>query len=91
MNNNIPGIFANLGIKTFFNDMIDLEGIDYSPIEPLLKQIHWKHAAQNLKAAYVAATTQNLYPVYISSFRCAPDAFAVDYFKEIMASSYTFV
>ncbi|MGD9824783.1 acyl-CoA dehydratase activase, partial [Desulfobacter sp.] len=87
MNNNIPGIFANLGIKTFFNDMIDLEGIDYSPIEPLLKQIHWKHAAQNLKAAFVAATTQNLYPVYISSFRCAPDAFAVDYFKEIMASA----
>ncbi|MCG8550910.1 MAG: acyl-CoA dehydratase activase-related protein, partial [Desulfobacterales bacterium] len=87
MNNNIPGIFANLGIKTFFNDMIDLEGVDYSPIEPLLKQIHWKHAAQNLKAAFVAATTPNLYPVYISSFRCAPDAFAVDYFKEIMASA----
>ena len=87
MNNNIPGIFANLGIKTFFNDMIDLEGIDYSPIEPLLKQIHWKHAALNLKAALVAATTPNLYPVYISSFRCAPDAFAVDYFKEIMASA----
>ena len=87
MNNNIPGIFANLGIKTFFNDMIDLEGIDYSPIEPLLKQIHWKHAAQNLKAAFVAASTPNLYPVYISSFRCAPDAFAVDYFKEIMASA----
>jgi len=86
MNNNIPGIFANLGIKTFFNDMIDLEGIDYSPIEPLLKQIHWKHAAKNLQAAYVAATTPNLYPVYISSFRCAPDAFAVDYFKEIMGS-----
>jgi predicted CoA-substrate-specific enzyme activase len=87
MNNNIPGIFANLGIKTFFNDMIDLEGIDYSPIDPLLKQIHWKHAAQNLKAAFVAASTPNLYPVYISSFRCAPDAFAVDYFKEIMASA----
>jgi predicted nucleotide-binding protein (sugar kinase/HSP70/actin superfamily) len=67
--------------------MIDLEGIDYSPIDPLLKQIHWKHAAQNLKAAFVAASTPNLYPVYISSFRCAPDAFAVDYFKEIMASA----
>ena len=87
MNNNIPGIFSNLGIKTFFNDMLDLEGVDYSPIDPMLKQIHWKHAAQNLKAAFVAAATPNLYPVYISSFRCAPDAFAVDYFKEIMASA----
>ncbi len=84
MNHNIPGIFSNLGIKTFFQDMIDLEGRDYSGIAPLLEQIHWKHAATILKAAYAAASTENLYPVFISSFRCAPDAFAVDYFKEIM-------
>ena len=87
MNNNIPGIFSNLGVKTFFHDMIDLEGYDYSAIEPLLEQIHWKHAARNLKAAFVASQTDNLYPVYVSSFRCSPDAFAVDYFKEIMASA----
>ncbi|WDP88698.1 MAG: CoA activase [Desulfobacter sp.] len=84
MNNNIPGIFSNLGINAFFQDMINLEGRDYSPIAPLLKQIHWKHAATILKAAYAAATTENLYPVFVSSFRCAPDSFAVDYFKEIM-------
>ena len=86
MNNNIPGIFSNLGIHTFFQDMVDLESRDYGPIAPLLKQIHWKHAANILKAAFVAATQENLYPVFISSFRCAPDSFAVDYFKEIMES-----
>ncbi len=84
MNNNIPGIFSNLGIKTFFQDMIDLDNRDYTPIAPLLKQIHWKHAATILKAAYAAATQDNIYPVYISSFKCAPDSFGVDYFKEIM-------
>ena len=84
MNNNIPGIFSNLGIKTFFQDMVELDNHDYSPIEPLLKQIHWKHAANILKAAFVAAKQKNLYPVYISSFKCAPDSFGVDYFKEIM-------
>ncbi len=87
MNNNIPGIFSNLGIKTFFHDMIDLEGYDFSSIDPMLQQIHWNHAARNLKAAFVASKTENLYPVYVSSFRCSPDAFAVDYFKEIMASA----
>ncbi|MCG8616819.1 MAG: acyl-CoA dehydratase activase-related protein, partial [Desulfobacterales bacterium] len=84
MNNNIPGIFSNLGIKTFFQDMVDLKAYDYDLIEPLLREIHWKHPANILKAAYVAATTENIYPVYISSFKCAPDSFGVDYFKEIM-------
>ncbi len=84
MNNNIPGIFSNLGIKTFFQDMLDRKNHDFTLIRPLLKEVHWKYAAQILEAAYIAATTKDLYPVYISSFKCAPDSFAVDYFKEIM-------
>ncbi|MCP4720009.1 MAG: CoA activase, partial [Desulfobacteraceae bacterium] len=84
MNNNIPGIFSNLGIKIFFQDMLDNKNFDFSLIQPLLKEVHWKHAAQILEAAYIAATTQDLYPVYISSFKCSPDSFVVDYFKEIM-------
>lgn len=84
VNNNIPGIFSNLGIKTFFQDMLDLENRSYAGIDSLLKEIHWKHTANILKAAYIAATQDNLYPVYISSFKCAPDSFGVDYFKEIM-------
>ncbi|RLB89944.1 MAG: CoA activase, partial [Deltaproteobacteria bacterium] len=84
MNNNIPGIFANLGVKTFFQDMLDTKNQDLSLIRPLLTEIHWKHAATILEAAYIAATTKDLYPVYISSFKCSPDSFVVDYFKEIM-------
>ena len=84
MNSNIPGIFANLGIPTFFQDMLDLDHGDFSQIDPMLKQIHWKHAARILKAALLAAREENLYPVFISSFKCAPDSFATDYFKEIM-------
>ncbi len=84
MNSNIPGIFSNLGIQTFFQDMIDYSSYDFSDIDPLLQQIHWKHAAQILKGAYVAAKEENLYPVYISSFKCSPDSFGTDYFKEIM-------
>ncbi len=84
MNNNIPYLFENLDVKTYFQDMLDVENYDFTPIDPLLKEIHWKYAAQILKAAYVCANTDNLYPVYISSFKCAPDSFGVDYFKKIM-------
>lgn len=84
MNNHIPQIFENLGVQTFFQDMLDTKDADFSPIEPLLKEVHWKYAAKIIKAAYIAAGTDNLYPVLISSFRCAPDSFAIDYFKQIM-------
>lgn len=86
MNNNIPEIFENLGVKTFFQDMLDFESKDFSKIDPLLKEIHWKHIAQVLKAAFIAANSEHLYPVYISSFKCAPDSFGIDCFKQIMES-----
>jgi len=88
MNNHIPQLFENLGIKTFFQDMLDFEAHDFSEIDPLLKEIHWKYAAQILKAAYIVAKSDHLYPVYISSFKCAPDSFGIDYFKQIMESCH---
>ncbi len=84
MNNNIPRLFENLGVKTFFQDMVDDKNYDFSEIDPLLKEIHWKYVAQILKTTFITAKTENLYPVYISSFKCAPDAFGIDYFKQIM-------
>ena len=86
MNNNIPQLFENLGVKTFFQDMLDFKSYDFSKIDPLLKEIHWKYVAQILKAGFIAANCDNLYPVYISSFKCAPDSFGIDYFKQIMES-----
>ncbi|NOX32555.1 MAG: CoA activase [Deltaproteobacteria bacterium] len=86
MNNNIPQLFENLGVKTFYQDMLDFENRDFSEIDPLLKEIHWKYVAQILKAGFIAAKSDHLYPVYISSFKCAPDSFGIDYFKQIMES-----
>jgi predicted nucleotide-binding protein (sugar kinase/HSP70/actin superfamily) len=34
----------------------------------------------------VVARTEGAYPVLVTSFRCSPDSFAVDYFKKIMES-----
>ncbi len=84
MNSNIPKIFENLGIPVFFQDMLDKQNVDFSPIDTVLNEIHWKHAADILESAYMAAISPDLYPVYISSFKCTPDSFAVDYFKKIM-------
>jgi predicted CoA-substrate-specific enzyme activase len=84
MNHHIPHLFEKTGVQPFFQDMLDTTDIDFTPIQPLLAEIHWKYAARILKAAYTAALTDGLYPVYITSFRCSPDSFGVDYFKQIM-------
>jgi len=84
LNAGIPDIFASMKVNAFFQDMLDLDHHNFDAIEPLLQEIHWEHAATILKATLVAARTENLFPVYITSFKCSPDAFGVGYFKKIM-------
>ena len=84
MNKGIPDIFASLGIRVFFQDMLAYSSEDTEPIRGLLNEIHWFYASEILKAAQVVAQSENAYPVMVTSFRCSPDSFVIDYFKEIM-------
>jgi predicted CoA-substrate-specific enzyme activase len=84
MSKGIPGIFGALGVKTFFQDMVPYGPADVNRIRPLLDMVHWVHAAKILEVACVVADTPNLYPVFITSFKCSPDSFALEYFKRIL-------
>ncbi len=84
MNKGIPDIFASLGIRVFFQDMLAYLREDLEPIETLLNEIHWYYASESLKAAQLVARTQGVYPVMVTSFKCSPDSFVIDYFKKIM-------
>jgi predicted CoA-substrate-specific enzyme activase len=84
MNKKIPQLFANLGIKVFFQDMLDPALQDTARIDPLLDAFHWDHAARILQTAAYAAQQDGLYPVLITSFKCSPDSFATEYFKRIL-------
>ncbi|MCP4348794.1 MAG: CoA activase [Desulfobacterales bacterium] len=86
MNKGIPDIFASLGIKTFFQDMLSYEKKDVKSIEPLLNEIHWHYASEILAAAEVIAQSREAYPVFVTSFKCTPDSFVTEYFKKIMES-----
>ncbi|RKY54897.1 MAG: CoA activase, partial [Candidatus Neomarinimicrobiota bacterium] len=83
MNKGIPDYFAQLGIETFFNDSLPTAAKD-EDMELLLDQFHWAYPAAILEAANMCTKTPGLYPVYITSFKCAPDSFALKYFKRIM-------
>lgn len=86
MNKGIPEIFASLGIMVFFQDMVTYLKEDLKPIQKLLDEIHWYYASEILKVAQVVAKTRGAYPVLITSFKCSPDSFVIEYFKKIMES-----
>jgi len=84
MNKGIPDIFASLGIRVFYQDMLSGSSEQVGPVQNLLDEIHWHYASEILKAAQVVALSEGVYPVLVTSFRCSPDSFAIDYFKRIM-------
>ncbi len=84
MNKGIPEIFAKNGLKTYFQEMIPYEKDELFEIEDLLKSFHWNYTAKILEVAHVVSKMEGLYPVYVSSFKCGPDSFALQYFKRIM-------
>ncbi len=86
MNNHIPDIIEKNGVKTFFMDMLPFSQAEISKTDELVKTIKWKFASKILYAAEVIAKTENCYPVLITSFKCTPDSFVIEYFKEILSS-----
>ncbi|MFP4445015.1 MAG: acyl-CoA dehydratase activase [Desulfosudaceae bacterium] len=87
INKNIPRIFGTLGVKGFFQDMLDLDRVNTADIAPFLDELHWNYAADIIKAARVAAETPNLYPVLMTAFKCSPDSFIRDVFQSLMAAA----
>jgi predicted CoA-substrate-specific enzyme activase len=84
MNNNIPELIEKMGISTFYMDMMPERQTEISKVDELIKSIEWKFASKILAATETVAQTENCYPVLITSFKCTPDAFVIEYFKEIL-------
>jgi predicted nucleotide-binding protein (sugar kinase/HSP70/actin superfamily) len=83
MNKDIPDYFATLGVETIFTDSLP----DMNPsedVDSLLDQFHWAYPSSILAAADYCTRTEGLYPVFITSFKCSPDSFTLEYFKRIM-------
>jgi len=84
LNCGIPEIFAGLGVNAFYQDMLNYEPQQVAALRPLLQELHWEYASKILEATAIIAGQEGAYPVYITSFKCSPDSFAVEYFKAIM-------
>ena len=69
----------NLNVMPFPIDMLDL-----SPYKIFgnYRNMYWPNGQKMIAAAQKAATTEGLYAVYISNFRCGPDSFIWHYITE---------
>ncbi|TFH23630.1 MAG: CoA activase, partial [Bacteroidia bacterium] len=84
LNKGIPDIFTGMGIQTWFQDMLPIDPEHDEAFNQLLEKTPWHFASNILRAAELVGRTQNQYPVLITAFKCAPDSFIIEYFKQLM-------
>jgi predicted nucleotide-binding protein (sugar kinase/HSP70/actin superfamily) len=84
LNKGIPDIFTRMGINAAYQDMLHVDHQRDEAFNNLLGKIPWYFASNILRAAEVIGRTPNLYPVLITAFKCAPDSFIIEYFKQLM-------
>jgi len=84
LNKGIPDIFRGMGINAWYQDMLRVDPDHDVAFNQLLEKTPWHFASNILRAAELAGRTKNLYPVLITAFKCAPDSFIIDYFKQLM-------
>jgi predicted nucleotide-binding protein (sugar kinase/HSP70/actin superfamily) len=84
LNKGIPDIFTGMGVKAWYQDMLKIDPEWDQAFNRLLEKTPWHFASNILRAAEVIGRTKNLYPVLVTAFKCAPDSFIIDYFKQLM-------
>jgi len=81
MGASIGEMIAKRGVDIVYSDML---GVGSSAIDPLLAAFHWRYASEVLEAADFCARDRRFYPVFITTFKCSPDSFALEWFRRIL-------
>jgi len=84
LNKGIPDIFTGMGINAWCQDMLPIDPDYDDGLNRLLEKTPWHFASDILRAAELVGRTKNFYPVLVTAFKCAPDSFIIDYFKQLM-------
>ena len=87
LNLSIPKLIEEQGADIFWQEELDLDHEQPGAAGQYLERMHWHYGKRILLAAQVAARTKNLYPVFLTSFRCSPDSFLITYLRDLCAAS----
>ncbi len=84
LNKGIPDKLAEMGIQSFYMDMIPIDDEKLYAARDFIRLNHWHYGNRIIKTAETVAQTNGLFPIYITAFKCSPDSFIIEYFKNIM-------
>ena len=83
VNLGIPAKLEALGFDLLSQSMIDPDILKKDP-NPLLESMHWYFGQQVLMALATVKENPDVYPVFLTCFRCSPDSYLMNYFKDYM-------
>jgi predicted CoA-substrate-specific enzyme activase len=84
LNKGITDKLAEMGIQSFYMDMVPTADETLDAARDFIRLNHWHYGNQIIKTAETVAQAEGLFPVYVTAFKCAPDSFIIEYFKAIM-------
>jgi predicted CoA-substrate-specific enzyme activase len=84
LNHGIPEIIQQSGVRVLTQDMLRLESLLPRYTGDYLHKVHWNYGKKVIHATEAVLQNPRLFPVFITNFRCSPDAFLMSYFKELM-------
>ncbi len=80
----IPRKLEDLGCEVWWMEEFDPDGPVPGYSGMFAERMHWHYGRRIIALAELAARTENLYPVFLSCFRCSPDSFLISYVKDVM-------
>jgi len=83
INLGIPGKIEKAGYEMIHQAMLDLKADD-DDRSGIISRMHWFYGQQILLAAEEILKHENIYPVFLTCFRCSPDSYLLSYFKKMM-------
>jgi predicted nucleotide-binding protein (sugar kinase/HSP70/actin superfamily) len=86
LNQGIPEMIQERGFRVLTQDMLGPELEVAAAADGIRDQVHWHYGKRIIRAAGAILANPRLFPVYLTNFRCSPDAFLMTYFRELMES-----
>ncbi|MCG8572618.1 MAG: acyl-CoA dehydratase activase-related protein, partial [Spirochaetes bacterium] len=84
INLGIPKKIEEKGFSLLYQSMLELPYENDPNQLNYIDKMHWFYGQQIYLATKIVAEHPDVYPVFLSCFRCSPDAYLINYFKDVM-------
>lgn len=83
INLGIPKKLEDMEFEVIYQSMLDFDDIKISK-GSYIEKMHWHYGQEILISLDFIAEHPEIYPVFLTCFKCSPDSYLLTYFKETM-------